>query len=1171
MKKRYLSVLLVVAMVLALLVPAASADVLPVVLDISQSSITLTSEGYILGDGELNHFTGPYHLMQSNPTPSANTLTVANGEQTITVIGTVNIDVSTQSGACAFAIMPKAKVNLILEQDMMLASGKYMAGLQIPTDAALTITATTETGALTARGGAYGAGIGGSDADGVEGCGNLTISGGIITVTGGTDAAGIGGDAHNTLQDNGHIFIEGGTITATGKGGAGIGGGGFSATSISSGLNPAPGTGDGGTIEITGSAVVTATSNISTHTYGGNSTDFYGAGIGGGARGNGTGTGGSILIHGNAVVYAYSSNDSDNNAAAIGGSSVNSDGSGTGKNGSIQIYDNAKVTAQAVGYGAAIGGGSHSAGTGENGLILIKDQAWVTATSESASSIGGGWNGKSAASTGRITIEGNPTVIATTTVNNGTAAIGGYSFLGTLNISGGTVTAMGGVVGLGGSYVGPSSGTINITGGSIYASGSSYGIGNAAKAYLTGGHIEAVSRSTSSTKTAIYAPIATNGSNGPWVVCDGAVNNYSEFISGVLFINGEGKIYPLDKSSTYTMTDSKTIEAGMTLTVANGQKLSIPKDATLTIDGTLIVEDGGAVVERGKLFTGEAGKVTGLEHDHTPVYVDETPATCCATGEIAHWHCTACAMNFSDEAATNELATVVENPNLENHDGETKLEGYVAATCQSGGYTGDLYCLGCNHLIKQGVDIAPTGHRYDETGLCTVCDTKVSTTAARFEANVIEAEGHEGETITVEIVMQNNPGVIAVGLDVGYDPEQLTLVGVKDAKLLNAPNMDESLKANPYRLYWCDSTAEANNTANGVIATLTFEVADGCTAEETWIELSYLANNVIDKDKQPVSFSLTNDSVKIVPCLLGDVNGDRSVDSIDVTTFGRNRGGWPEETILAKPADVDINGEVNGTDLALLTRFVANWDGVVLGKQPVVMANQLPGTDKPGTIALSDTEGAAGEQVTMVISMENNPGIVLANLQIEYDEALLDLVSVQDCKTLEGFNSPTESDAVPYRMLWDNCLQPDSSANGELAVLTFEILADAPMGETEVEITYAAGDVINYNLQPVAFETENGIIEIIPSDAVDMEADWNTDGDLAVTVTGKRETVSGLLYCAAYDGSGKMLNVVSEPMTLNKGEVMTKTFSFDGKPAKVKLFFLDADNGYIPLCQAEEQ
>lgn len=79
-------------------------------------------------------------------------------------------------------------------------------------------------GVITATGNNRGAGIGGGEDRGIQPNGSVTIYGGNVTATGGYRAAGIGGG--NDAAQGGPVTIYGGTVTATGgENGAGIGGG----------------------------------------------------------------------------------------------------------------------------------------------------------------------------------------------------------------------------------------------------------------------------------------------------------------------------------------------------------------------------------------------------------------------------------------------------------------------------------------------------------------------------------------------------------------------------------------------------------------------------------------------------------------------------------------------------------------------------------------------------------------------------------------------------------------------------------------------------------------------------------------------------------------------------------------------------------------------------------
>ena len=126
-----------------------------------------------------------------------------------------------QRGKAALSVQGKGNVEIELDGNNELKSGKGRAGLEKTSTGTLTLKDDNkEAGSLTATGGYNGAGIGGGNGDGAE---NITITGGTVTATGGSSGAGIGGGREGKGEN---ITITGGTVNATGnEDGAGIGGG----------------------------------------------------------------------------------------------------------------------------------------------------------------------------------------------------------------------------------------------------------------------------------------------------------------------------------------------------------------------------------------------------------------------------------------------------------------------------------------------------------------------------------------------------------------------------------------------------------------------------------------------------------------------------------------------------------------------------------------------------------------------------------------------------------------------------------------------------------------------------------------------------------------------------------------------------------------------------------
>ena len=154
-----------------------------------------------------------------------NIITVINNAATALklTLKNVKIDVSDADGKAALSVQGDGNVTIELDGNNELKSGNLKAGLEKNTsEGTLTLKDDKEagSGSLTAEGGGWAAGIGGSDGKGTN---NIIISGGTVTAEGGNYGAGIGG-GYGGVGD--HITIGGGAVTAEGgENGAGIGGG----------------------------------------------------------------------------------------------------------------------------------------------------------------------------------------------------------------------------------------------------------------------------------------------------------------------------------------------------------------------------------------------------------------------------------------------------------------------------------------------------------------------------------------------------------------------------------------------------------------------------------------------------------------------------------------------------------------------------------------------------------------------------------------------------------------------------------------------------------------------------------------------------------------------------------------------------------------------------------
>ena len=918
-----------------------------VTLDLSQGSITISATGYTQGGGDETPFTGAYTIEQSDKSNLTNTISVENGTHQITM-NNVDIDVSSVSGACAFSIASGATVDLRLAGPVTLKSGSYAAGLSVPTGAAVTISAISASGALTAEGGKYGAGIGGynnksanfnySFAKG----GNITILSGTVVALGGSQGAGIGGGCRGDGTGTGEMLrIFGGKVTATGDDyGAGIGGG-----------YQGDGTGQSGKIIIGGNAAVTATGGC-------------GAGIGGGYQADGTGVYGKITLGGTANVTAIAKS-----SAGIGSGYLGS--FGTGQSGEVLITENVTVQASAL-SGAGIGSGNpftgFSYGTGTDGRLTINGNADVTATSMYASAIGSGYettNQAGSHSTGEngvISISGNAVVKATGWVYG----IGGYddtNINGSLNISGGTVIAH--TTDTHSTYT-CGIGRIqncNISGGTVNASGST-GI---YRANVNGGVVTAESLRSANG----FGALSSGDSGNSWVFSSPKQTS-TELSSGVLFSGSEGKII----GSSYTLPADREIPEGATLTVDAGQELIVPAGTTLTVNGKLVVAGTLNTAETGVIAgSGETeitGTVTGKKlpiaiqaHDMstmertfdvstlftipqtagaatytvtkngTPVALDGTTLSIPDGGVFTVTVATEGTANYQAASATATLTATVHNHQL-------RAVAAKAPDCLNAGNIAYWVCeSGCGkyfsdesgeNVITAAETVLPaTGHHFDN-GVCTACGAE----DPAYQRNaVIEAGSlttYPGDTIKVPISVRNNPGISSIKLTVTYDPAVLGYKGCTFNEALTSIAGSQTVvndtQSGRVVLSWVVANA-AYTDAKGDIAVLDFEVKSVAENTSSPVSISYEPESTFDNNLVDQKFLIKNGTVQVNTIRPGDINGDGTVDVNDALLLLNYVCDLRKDEVKGNP-DVNGDGAVNNKDVVILLRYIAEVEGITL-------------------------------------------------------------------------------------------------------------------------------------------------------------------------------------------------------------------------------------------------
>ena len=292
-----------------------------------------------------------------------------------------------------------------------------------------------------------------------------------------------------------------------------------------------------------------------------------------------------------------------------------------------------------------------------------------------------------------------------------------------------------------------------------------------------------------------------------------------------------------------------------------------------------------------------------------------------------------------------------------------------------------------------------------------------------------------GDTIDVEVILSDNPGIIALSFDVEYDSERLELVKAEDGKILGTSTslFGNDTTANPYRLCWDDLSTE-NNTGNGTVATITFKVKENAPSGSASVGLILNQGSTFNVDMVDVAFETVSGAI--------NVTGSQSQETTTTTT-----------TTTTSTTSTSTTTTTSGEE-------------VVSPK-----------------LSIKSTAAEAGDTIDVEVILSDNPGIIALSFDVEYDSERLELVKAEDGKILGTSTSLFGNDttANPYRLCWDDLSTENNTGNGTVATITFKVKENAPSGSASVGLILNQGSTFNVDMVDVAFETVSGAINVTGS------------------------------------------------------------------------------------------
>ena len=284
------------------------------------------------------------------------------------------------------------------------------------------------------------------------------------------------------------------------------------------------------------------------------------------------------------------------------------------------------------------------------------------------------------------------------------------------------------------------------------------------------------------------------------------------------------------------------------------------------------------------------GEPTG--HDWQVSYVEEP--TCTEQG-YTEYRCSKCEDTYGEyvDALGHEWVGQVISP-----------------TCTTEGYT-HYHCDGCDEEYYSDY-VEPTGHNY-VNGVCVnpgcgADDPNDDIVPGKI--TVSSASAKAGETVTLTLTLSDNPGIAAMWLKPIYDADVLTEVDAVSGGLFSAFTRGIN--------YVFDD--EINVTANGVLLTVTFKIADDAKAGDYPVEI--LVREASDYDMNDVALVSVPGTVTVLEELerLGDLNGDGKLNSRDVIAMMKLV--LQTNPVVTSKNDINGDGKLNSRDVIGLMKLI---------------------------------------------------------------------------------------------------------------------------------------------------------------------------------------------------------------------------------------------------------
>ncbi len=137
------------------------------------------------------------------------------------------------------------------------------------------------------------------------------------------------------------------------------------------------------------------------------------------------------------------------------------------------------------------------------------------------------------------------------------------------------------------------------------------------------------------------------------------------------------------------------------------------------------------------------------------------------------------------------------------------------------------------------------------------------------------------------------------------------------------------------------------------------------------------------------------------------------------------------------------------------------------------------GVDNGDTVVVLDTvSGVPGSEVTLNLTLTENPGITGLRFFVKYDAAKLELTKAEYTKLGGGGLAAVNMKNNPFVLLW-NVSTYEFTDTGVLCRLTFKIKEGAAAGASDIKLSWGRGDCIDFDLKNLSMDVTDGKVNVL--------------------------------------------------------------------------------------------